>query len=163
MSDLYERAKAALEGATPGPWRIVPYDAGDVDEWSTWTPLIDGREDADRAVVHWAGFRQKYWQSADGNESEIEANAHLIALAPDLARAYIAQHEAQAKDEARLNALVELLRKAPGMINRGFAAGMEECEGGSARRQDKIMHEVRAYKQEVANALGALQKKDPTP
>lgn len=88
-----EEIRAALEGATPGPWRIVPYDAGDKDEWAMWTPMIDGSEDADRAVVHWAGFRQKYWQSADGKQSEIEANARLIALAPDMARIVLAAEE----------------------------------------------------------------------
>lgn len=79
-----------LAEVTPGPWRIIPYDAGDKDEWSMYTPMIDGSEEADRAVVHWAGFRQKYWQSADGKQSEIEANAHLIAMAPTLARRVIA-------------------------------------------------------------------------
>ena len=88
--DLIDRAKAALEGATPGTWRIAPYDAGDVDEWSIWTPMIEGGKEADRAVVHWSGFKQKYWQSAGGRQSEIEANATLIAIAPDLARALIA-------------------------------------------------------------------------
>lgn len=68
---------------TPGPWSIVWYDAGDKDEW-LYCPLINGSEESDRAVVHWDGFKQKYWQSADGKQSEIEANAHLISAAPDL-------------------------------------------------------------------------------
>ena len=90
-----EAVKAALDGATPGPWRIVPYDAGDVSEWGIYTPMIDGSEEADRAVVHWAGFKQKYWQSADGNQKEIEANADLIAMAPDLARDWLRLKEVE--------------------------------------------------------------------
>ena len=69
---------------TPDPWAIVYYDAGDKPEWAMPTPMIVGSEEADRAVVHWAGFRQMYWQSANGDQSEIIANAHLIARAPDL-------------------------------------------------------------------------------
>ena len=68
---------------TPGPWRIVWYDAGDRDEWDS-CPMIAGSEEYDLAVVHWDGFKQKYWKSADGKQSEIESNAHLIASAPDL-------------------------------------------------------------------------------
>lgn len=90
-----EAVKAALDWTTPGPWRIVPYDAGDVSEWGIYTPMIDGSEEADRAVVHWAGFKQKYWQSADGNQKEIEANADLIAMAPDLAREYLRLKEVE--------------------------------------------------------------------
>jgi len=59
----------------------------------------------------------------------------------------------------KLRALVELLGKAPAMINRGFAAGTEEREGGSARRQGQILDITRAYEAEVRAALAALTEK----
>lgn len=119
MTDLTpEAVKAALDGATPGPWRIVPYDAGDVSEWGIYTPMIDGSEEADRAVVHWAGFKQKYWQSADGNQKEIEANAFLIASAPDLAREYLRLKEVEKAAVEMADVLIVAIRKADdGMAN----------------------------------------------
>lgn len=69
---------AALVGrATPGPWRIIPYDCGD-DRVPDHTPMIDGPEEYDAAVIHWDGFKQRYWSSAHGDERVIDANAAFI-------------------------------------------------------------------------------------
>ena len=56
------------------------------------------------------------------------------------------------------DALAEALRAAPGMINRGFAAGVEEREGGSVRRQGKILDKTREYEREIASLLAAYEE-----
>jgi hypothetical protein len=65
-------------------------------------------------------------------------------------------------DADKLRALVDLLGKAFAMINQGFAAGVEEREGGSGRRQGKILDKIRAYETDVRAALAALQEPGPT-
>jgi hypothetical protein len=74
------------ETFTPGPWRVVYYDCGDRHYYdhNGPCPSVQAPEDEDCAIVHWDGFKQKYWSSANGDQRQIEANAHLIAAAPDL-------------------------------------------------------------------------------
>lgn len=71
---------------TPGPWRVIFYDAGDCDHYdhNGPCPSIQAPDEQDCAIVHWDGFKQQYWSSANGNQRQIEANAHLIAAAPEL-------------------------------------------------------------------------------
>lgn len=83
-----EQLKADRQAGTAGPWKIVRYDCGDGDIPDN-TPMIDGPDDYDAAVVHWKGFKQKYWSSAHGDERAIEANARRIARLPDLEAAYL--------------------------------------------------------------------------
>lgn len=83
-----EQIKADREAGTNGPWRIVRYDAGD-DRVPCNTPMIDGPEEYDAAVVHWDGFKQSYWSSAHGDERAIDANARRIARVPDMEDALI--------------------------------------------------------------------------
>ena len=91
MSDLIERAKAALEGATPGPWQYIESQSPCGQEW-----LGCGVEDATEHEFIWL----------EGHGAEIEsATARLIALAPDLARALIdttAERDALRKRVAKL-------------------------------------------------------------
>ena len=74
---LIDRAKEALEGATPGPWKPF-YDE------VTGVKAADGRV-AICAQITLMGRR---------HPTEAPANARLIAQAPDLARALIRKHEA---------------------------------------------------------------------
>ena len=67
MTDLIERAKAALKGATPRPWK-----------WQEHTQ--DG-------IV---GVLEPYMCQGEGFIETSDANARLIALAPDLARLAVA-------------------------------------------------------------------------
>lgn len=67
-------------GFTPGPWRVIPYDAGDVD-YLSGVPAVVAAEGYDCAIVHWHGFKHQFWQSARGDR-EMHANARLIAAAP---------------------------------------------------------------------------------
>ena len=83
--------RALLDRATKGPWRVVEYDAGDTAHYdhNGPCPSIQAPDDQDCAIVHWDGFKQKYWSSANGNQREITANAAMIASAPDIAAAYL--------------------------------------------------------------------------
>ena len=83
MSDASEalaRLRALNEARTKGPWSVCYYDAGDKDEWDQ-CPSIQAPESEDCAVVHWAGFKQRYWQSAHGDQRAIDANAAAIVAA----------------------------------------------------------------------------------
>lgn len=72
---------------TKGPWSVCFYDCGDAPylDHNGPCPSIQAPEDQDCAIVHWDGFKQEYWSSANGNQKQIEANARLIAAAPELA------------------------------------------------------------------------------
>lgn len=89
MTDLTdESVKALLDGATPGAWAVNPKAATNVEA---------GR----RGVAACGGY---FDNTSDGAYAvENEANAHLIAAAPDLARALLdARAElAQARAEAQ--------------------------------------------------------------
>lgn len=111
MTDLIERAKAALEGATPGPWR-VEYNHG------TTQLIMEAHSDpcqmCDETYYPWAPENDGDW--------------HLIALSPDLARLAVAAGE-----------LADAAKEARNIANLSFAAGAEEREGGSGRRQGKLV------------------------
>jgi hypothetical protein len=76
MGDLIDRAKAALENATPGPW-AVEYKRG-----CTNLKTPSGVTMCDETYYPWVPDNDADW--------------HLIALAPDLARALIAAQELEA-------------------------------------------------------------------
>ncbi|MEN9419847.1 MAG: hypothetical protein RI988_3468 [Pseudomonadota bacterium] len=78
-----------IEQHTPGPWRVIHYDAGDrpYRDHNGPCPGIFASEEQDCSIVHWDGFKQKHWSSANGNQKQIEANARLIAAAPSLLKA----------------------------------------------------------------------------
>ncbi len=64
----------------------------------------------------------------------------------------------QAADEIeRLRAALrdahDILRKVPGALSDAFNAGMEECEGGSWRRQALHMKSVEDLRTEIRAAL----------
>jgi hypothetical protein len=69
MANLIDRAKAALENATPGPWEHNIDGAGDY-----YITRPDGQH-----IIE-----------VSGGDDQSEPDAILVALAPDLARALIA-------------------------------------------------------------------------
>ena len=72
--------------------------------------------------------------NADHYIPQDRAIESLQRMAPDLARAYIAQHEAQAKDDARVKALVEAATELGNACER-MSAAIDDPMGrpGSAR------------------------------
>lgn len=76
MTQTLDKLSAA---ATQGEWSVFEYDAGShiYDAGGFPTPSIQC-EEADCAIVHWDGFKQEYWVSANGNAKQIEANAAFI-------------------------------------------------------------------------------------
>lgn len=90
MSDMTpEKARALLDGATPGPW------LANGEPWNliVWSP-------ADNRICFMA-------HSNGLDEDRDVATAELVAAAPDLARAYIAQ----AAELTRLRAQIEAADK----------------------------------------------------
>lgn len=157
MTDLRNPAavRALLDGTTKGPWQVTqtrhPWHLPAADQrkemrgehierriFSAWE---HGQLKAPIGVVNGAyGIGASHMVSID------EQDARLIAAAPDLAAAL-----ADALDrEARL---VEIVRRIPNALNQAFAAGMEEREGGSARRQAKCMEPVEALRADASAAL----------
>jgi hypothetical protein len=86
MTDLIERAKAALEGATPGPWFVQK----DPEAGLNIGYFVSG-----------GGFARA---DMTGPGAAQGSNARLIAMAPDLARALI---ETTAERDALRVLLVE--------------------------------------------------------
>jgi len=94
MTDLTdESVKALLDGATPGAWAVNPKAATNVEA---------GR----RGVAACGGY---FDNTSDGAYAvENEANAHLIAAAPDLARALLDARAELAQARAEAQAAVAL-------------------------------------------------------
>lgn len=78
-----------MSGHTPGPWRVVLYDCGDIShrDHNGPCPGVFAAPEHDCAIVHWDGFKQEFWSSANGDQRQIEANAALISAAPDMLEA----------------------------------------------------------------------------
>lgn len=78
-----DELKKLAEAATPGPWHVVYYDAGDKPhrDHNGPCPGIFASEELDCAIIHWEGFKQEYWSSANGSQKQIQTNAELIAAA----------------------------------------------------------------------------------
>ena len=121
-----EQLEAMLANTTPGPWRVVEYDSGDKDHWDN-CPSIQAAPEYDCAIVHWDGFKQKYWMSARG-QSEINGNAALIALTPTLA----VQRIADAKRIAELEAAQVTVQEAARVLLGVF----EDPEANAPQRFD---------------------------
>ena len=84
--------------ATPGEWTVCVYDCGDTPHYDHNGPCPSIQsESEDCAVVHWDGFKQEYWSSANGNQKQIEANAAFIVA---LVNAYRAGRLVEVEPEA---------------------------------------------------------------
>jgi len=74
------------------------------------------------------------------------ADARFIAAAPDL-------HHLALDLAAERERLLAICRDVPGVLNAAFAAGAEECEGGSARQQEKAQAPVDDMRKRIRAAL----------
>ena len=54
--------------------------------------------------------------------------------------------------------LATLLERVPSALNGAFSAGVEEREGGSARRQDKYLQGPESLRREIPAALTAFKE-----
>jgi hypothetical protein len=86
-----EDLRRVLDGATPGPWEVetgvIPI--GDTGDYDPYVSVIS----PERTRIY----------DVYSEEDQDEANARLIAMAPDLAREYLALREAAGKLAERLN------------------------------------------------------------
>jgi hypothetical protein len=112
---------------TPGPWQLVfgdPYDHGEDGHTDGFTILMAGARVAnpeeDRHerigkafVIHEIRYADGIFPE-DGGRSEAEANAHLIAAAPDLYDAVRQAAELFEDDEGISAVLRSALAKASG-------------------------------------------------
>lgn len=117
MTDI-EKLKELLAKATLGPWEAFEYDCGDVS-WYDHNGPCPGifAPDQDCGIVHWDGFKQQYWSSANGNQKQIEANAALIVAA--------------------VNTLPELLDEVE-RLQRSIELIMENCKASMATYKERI-------------------------
>jgi ABC-type nitrate/sulfonate/bicarbonate transport system substrate-binding protein len=94
-----KQVEAMLAGATPGPWHtrqsISPHDG-----------QYDFAINATKAKV----LSEAFGRDSKGNIIAAEANAHLIAAAPDLAAALLAAWDREAKLREALTDAEETLR-----------------------------------------------------
>lgn len=88
---LIDDIKRDQRQGTSGAWSICEYDAGDVDHWSGM-PSVQAEDKYDCAIVHWDGFVQRFWRSANG-DCQIHANARRIARVPAMEEALLAAVE----------------------------------------------------------------------
>ena len=78
---LLETLRALAPVVTPGEWTICVYDCGGTPHYDHNGPCPSVQSDSeDCGIVHWDGFKQEYWSSANGNQKQIEANAEAICL-----------------------------------------------------------------------------------
>jgi hypothetical protein len=88
--------------ATQGPWWVCIYDAGDKPHYdhNGPCPSIQAPDSEDCAVVHWDGFKQKYWSACNGKQEQIEANAALIVMLQNNIPAILAALKLQERVDA---------------------------------------------------------------
>ena len=122
-----DELKALLDGATPGPWEAVL----DVF-WRVY--VADGGDYAGQCVGD-MNESAAMWRSPSDEQPDdfAEANARLIALAPDLLAEVIALRERQAR-------LVEALREATEITHKAYvSATMEAVNAGPSHPLAKQM------------------------
>lgn len=106
-----------LAECTPGPWEAFIDDTG--GQWSGWPLSISAPSITDKTVVR-PGGQWPYEWDAKTSQHEAVTNAHLIALAPELAAEVITICAQAAKDKARIERLEAALRKMN--VGDGWAA-----------------------------------------
>jgi hypothetical protein len=99
MSDLIDRVKGALEGATPGPWVHNKFRIN--------RPGYEGKYQGRIAdACYWSEGHTG--AKCNPLREHAEANARLIALAPDMARALIAMEAGRKAAEGLKDVAEEL-------------------------------------------------------
>lgn len=118
--------EALEKAATPGEWVRIYYDAGDYDHYDMNGPcpgIFSEQEDC--GIIHWDGFKQKYWSSANGNQKQIEANADLIIALRNNLPVILAALKAQLAGEDVVERVAEL-QLAAFLAGRGSVKSMKD-------------------------------------
>jgi hypothetical protein len=137
MSDMTpEKAQSLLDGATPGPWCVA-------DETIIWTQINDPLEttyDIGYPVAETRTIRlsigHKRWP-----EGQPEANARLIAAAPDLARTVIAQAAEITRLQARLAAAEKLAASLEGFTDEALLLALIRRNPPSKAPRSRTPHD----------------------
>jgi len=131
----YDALQETLNNATPGDWIAIRNS-------SYWQidPANKGEHDP------WQIGDVCASASEDPDGGLQEANATLTAQSPRLAKMVLAARD-----------LAEALEGADSAINKSFAAGSEEREGGSARRQGKLGDQIQDWQSKKDAALAAYK------
>lgn len=146
-------------------WAFVPFEGGigyrAMDRQPDGGGLDDGPPLPLSQITDWRDrFMREEFISGASHEALAErycmSRSNVIRIVgtkrdTDPLRAATARAEAA---EARVKRLDELLREVPGCLNDTFAAGIEEGrDGGSARRQEKLMHRSELLRREIREEL----------
>ena len=127
---LVRELEALASKATKGPWSVFYYDAGDKDN----CPSIQAPDSEDCAVIHWDGFKQEYWTSANGDQRQIDANAAMICLLRNSLPTILAALRTPQPDETEtLRAEVARLREALGVADAAIKEMFRYYDGGETR------------------------------
>lgn len=141
-----EAVKAALEAATPGPWKIgIDSDVYAEGECDTWITLGPQNYDAVALVVN---------EHIKG-DAEVGLNARLIAMAPTLATAYLAL--TAERDEAKASHAITQQREVD--ANRSAFTYLRRAQAAEAERDalaDKLAKAVEASIDIAASLAAAI-------
>lgn len=120
MTDIVARARAALEGATPGPWRVEWVEAD--GWWSIFGPPHDGMLCPEVATVDGRGENAEFIAQSPELVAELVAEVERLRSDPTLALMG-SQLEKLAAERDQLKAEVERLRESGDRL----AAMLDEC------------------------------------
>jgi hypothetical protein len=110
MTDIVEKVKEALAGSTPGPWGKSIHSVLARGSSNVISGAILGSIAHCTSLFETDSEGREWWASGTP-----EANARLIALAPDMARALIAQEERLKAAEQAIEALAPMLDDDPSL------------------------------------------------
>lgn len=140
--DLVERAREALDGVTPGPWRHDGHTgvmaSGSVDTYSgvVWATIIRAEQTSETDV------ERRSWETSGSPD----ANAHFIAASRELVPAMADRIE---ELEAKLAKAVEALTEA-GKILKNCTWSTMYFHGQYIDREDR----VESYSRTIAEING---------
>lgn len=142
------------EAATPGPWWVCYYDAGDKLEYDN-CPSVQAPEDHDCAVIHWDGFKQRHWVSANGNQRQIDANASLITYLRNAVPDILALIEERDRLREVAVDIAASLAAAISLLERGGKAAKKAA--ASDKMFDQMMLDYKASLDRARAALAGEQ------
>lgn len=155
INEIIDQIERGLEGVTPGPWG---WAEGRPDVFAGWAGKPWTILQVKSTTLGW------HENSTCASREAGKNAAHIARCDPDTMRAIIDAYrtmEARAEAaEVKVAMAQNLLKRVPGAINSAFAAGTEEREGGSTRRQAKAMAGPETLQCEIRDTLAAMENTD---